>query len=150
MPRALASLPPPDLILILVASWSLLRGVREGILWGGLGGLFLGLVSQFPLGSHILLLVVLALLISLSQGSIYRSNLLFPLGVVLIASLVYNLSLILLRWLSASLSLSPPMWGDLFISVIFPQAFWNTFLTLLIYPLLRILHLATGPARLGW
>ncbi|MBI2846178.1 MAG: rod shape-determining protein MreD [Chloroflexi bacterium] len=150
LPKAIAPLFSPDLVLILVASWSLLRGAREGIVWGGIGGLFLGIFSQLPLGTHILLLTFLASLISLVQPSIYRSNLLFPLVVVFLASLLYNLGLVLIGWLTFGANMTLAMRFELLISVIFPQALGNTFLTLLIYPLLRAVHTATSRARLGW
>lgn len=150
LPHLLPTGPKPDLVLILVLSWSLLRGTREGILWGGIGGLFLGLVSGFPWGSHILLLTLLAALLSLSQPSIYRSNPLFPLAMILLASLFYNSILILLRGLTSPVFLSLPILGTAFLSIALPQTLWNTALSFLLYPLLRLLHLATAPARLGW
>ncbi len=40
----------PDLILLLVVTWSVIRGVEEGALWGFVGGLLLDILSGGPLG----------------------------------------------------------------------------------------------------
>ena len=40
----------PDLMLVLVVAWSLLRGVEEGLLWAFIGGVLLDLLSVGPFG----------------------------------------------------------------------------------------------------
>lgn len=60
----------PDLVLVLVATWALLRGAKEGG-WAGLcGGLLLDLFSLTPFGLHALVLGVLGTLIGLGQGNL--------------------------------------------------------------------------------
>jgi rod shape-determining protein MreD len=40
----------PDLVLLLVITWAIIRGLNEGVLWGFIGGLFCDLLSGGPLG----------------------------------------------------------------------------------------------------
>ncbi len=40
----------PDLVLVLVVAWALIRGLDEGVLWGFVGGLCCDLLSGGPLG----------------------------------------------------------------------------------------------------
>jgi len=41
----------PNLMLLTVVAWSLLRGPGEGVVWGFVGGIFLDLFSRAPLGT---------------------------------------------------------------------------------------------------
>ncbi len=40
----------PDLVLLLVITWSIIRGVNDGTLWGLIGGIFCDLLSGGPFG----------------------------------------------------------------------------------------------------
>jgi len=136
----------PDLVVMLVISWGLLRGVQEGLLWAFIGGLALDLLSATPLGLSALILTLLTLLTSLGQKSIYRTSILFPLAVIFLATFGYNLAL-LLGW---QLLGRPALWGETFLEVLLPTGLLNTLVMLPLYPLLSWLHRRTGPERVGW
>lgn len=136
----------PDLVVMLVISWGLLRGVQEGLLWAFIGGLALDLLSATPLGLSALILTLLTLLTSLGQKSIYRTSILFPLAVIFLATFGYNLAL-LLGW---QLLGRPALWGETFLEVLLPTGLLNTLVMLPLYPLLPWLHRRTGPERVGW
>ena len=40
----------PDLVLLLVITWAIIRGLNEGTLWGFIGGIFCDLLSGGPFG----------------------------------------------------------------------------------------------------
>jgi rod shape-determining protein MreD len=80
----------PDLVLIAVVAWGLTGRARETMVWGLIGGLFLDLFSGLPLGASALILVLIAYLVSFLEGRFWEANLLLPLVVMLIASLVYH------------------------------------------------------------
>jgi rod shape-determining protein MreD len=86
-----------DLVLLLVVAITLVRGLREGIVWAFLGGLLLGILSPYvlPLGSYSLMLIVVAVLASLSQSNLFESNLIMPLAIGAIASIVFRIILLL-------------------------------------------------------
>jgi len=136
----------PDLVVMLVISWGLLRGVQEGLLWAFIGGLALDLLSATPLGLSALILTLLTLLTSLGQKSIYRTSILFPLAVIFLATFGYNLAL-LLGW---QLLGRPALWGETFLEVLLPTGLLNTLVMLPLYPLLSWLHRRTGPERVEW
>lgn len=136
----------PDLVVMLVISWGLLRGVKEGLLWAFIGGLALDLLSTTPLGLSALILTLLILLTSPGQKSIYRTNILFPLASIFLATLGYNLAL-LLAW---QLLGRPALWGETFLKVLLPTGFLNLLVMLPLYPLLSRLHRQIGPEQMEW
>ncbi len=136
----------PDLVVMLVISWGLLRGVKEGLLWAFIGGLALDLLSATPLGLSALVLTPWILLTSLGQKSIYRTNILLPLASIFLATLGYNLVL-LLAW---QLLGRPALWGETFLEVLLPTGFLNLLVMLPLYPFLSWLHRRIGPEQMGW
>lgn len=48
----------PDLVLLLVVTWAIIRGANEGAIWGFIGGLFCDLLSGGGLGLWTLALTV--------------------------------------------------------------------------------------------
>lgn len=64
----------PDLVLLLVLAWGLLRGTHEGSLAGLAGGLFLDLFTGMPFGINCVLLGTLGLVAGFGEGSFTRSH----------------------------------------------------------------------------
>jgi len=52
----------PDLVLLLVVTWSIIRGAREGVVWGFVGGICCDSLSGGTLGMWTLTLTVVGLL----------------------------------------------------------------------------------------
>jgi rod shape-determining protein MreD len=80
----------PDIILLAVVGWSLAGGDRQAMIWGLIGGLLLDSFSGLPLGSSAISLVLVAFLVSLYAGRVWEANLLMPLGIALLASLIFH------------------------------------------------------------
>ena len=72
--RALGG-PRPDLVLLLVLAWSMLRGLAEGTIGGIAGGLALDLLSAAPFGLHAALLGGIGSLTALGEANLYRGSL---------------------------------------------------------------------------
>jgi rod shape-determining protein MreD len=53
----------PDLVLLLVVAWSIIRGAEEGALWGFVGGVFCDLLSGSGIGLWTLSLTAVGLLV---------------------------------------------------------------------------------------
>ncbi len=51
----------PDLVLLLVVTWAIIRGLNEGVTWGFIGGLCCDLLSGGPFGLWTITLTVVAL-----------------------------------------------------------------------------------------
>ncbi len=84
-----------DLVLVAVVAWALTGRSREAMVLGLAGGLFLDLLSALPLGSTALALVLVAYVVSLTEGRLWGAHLLTPLGVVFGASLFFSAYMLL-------------------------------------------------------
>lgn len=132
----------PDLVLLLVLSWTLVGELQGGVVWGLLGGLCLDLLSAGPLGAAVLGLMLATFLAGLTEGRFWRSHVLLPLAVVLGGTLVYHLTLLLV--LSATGHGVP--WGVALVQITLPAMLLNTLLMLPVYTLVRGLHAFVKPA----
>src|SRR5512140_1465644 len=72
----------PDLFLVIVVAWGIVRGGGEATLWGLSGGLVLDLFSGVPFGMQTLGLGALGLLGDLMETNFFRSNVLIPLAAI--------------------------------------------------------------------
>lgn len=137
----------PSPVLLLVVSWSIVRGGVEGIWWGFIGGLALDLLSGGPWGVSTLALMLVGLLAGLAEVNLSRSNVLFPTAMILGASLLYDLlCLILLSLAGWRMALL-----DTFLVVILPTAILNVLLSFVVFPLvLGLNRLVGGGRQLRW
>ena len=136
----------PDLVLLVVISWSLLRGSKEGVIWALVGGIGVDLLSGAPFGTSALALLVLSLLAGMGELSVFRTHIALPLIATLLASLAYNLFfLLLLHMRGCSIA-----WADSLIKVVLPSTLLNVLLAPFIYRALYWLHRRTGPEEMAW
>ena len=121
----------PQLVLCWVICWAVVRGRGEAISWAVFGGLLLDLVSQLPLGSHLLALLVVTFLADLGHNFLQGSTFLFAATATIIGTLLYGALLQLV---------AGGGWGEL-VSVEFtriaPTALYNLAAMVPIFLLLR-------------
>jgi rod shape-determining protein MreD len=86
----------PDLILMMVLSWTMLSGLEEGVLWAMVGGILQDLIIGVPTGTTALVLVVIMFLSDLTIGQVGRNNLIFPPIAIAAATIIYQLLLAIL------------------------------------------------------
>src|SRR5919199_2723049 len=86
----------PDLVLLCVVVWAVLRGGREALPWAFAGGLLLDLFSGGPFGASALALVLVAFCASLAEGGIFRNAYTLPLLTAFWSSVLYRLLLLFL------------------------------------------------------
>jgi rod shape-determining protein MreD len=136
----------PDVMLMVVTSWSLLRGSEEGMLWALIGGLTLDLLSAAPFGVCTLPLLLVSFLCGLSQRGVFRFDFLIPILVIPVATLVYGgTTLILLKLLGW-----PVTWEEALQRVILPSILVNTLGMPIVYVVMRLLHRRTLHERMAW
>lgn len=109
----------PDLVLLVVLAWAIVRGPYEGAIAAFVGGLAVDALSSWPLGSHALVLLLVAVPLGWLAAPLARGNLVYPLVGTLAASALYGL---LLLGLAQALGW-PVQWGP---------ALWRTVLPLAI------------------
>ena len=134
----------PDLVLVLVVSWALLRGLQEGVVVALAGGMVLDALSGAPFGLGTVALVMTSALAGLSGGDALRASLSLNdrlLGamalrlviVVLATWIYYGLLAFFLRVsgevMSAGLALG---------QIVLPTAFLNVLIALPIYGVVRM------------
>ena len=135
----------PDLVLLIVLIGTLVYGLRPGLVWAFIGGLFLDIFSGGPMGSSSLALMAATLVAGLGHRTLSRYNLMVPVGVVIAGTLVYSLVYIgILYGLDALSNLTGliafrhpvPIWAT-FQYVIAPSMLYNAILMLFFTPLLN-------------
>ena len=136
----------PDLVLILIIGWIILRGLGEGLVWALIGGVCLDLVSGAPFGVFTLTTLLVALAANLSHGRVFGSSIVLPLSLTFPLSLLFNgLALFFLTLLGR-----PIVWSDAFFNVLLPVAIFNTAVMMLVFPLLFLLNRIMNPQPLSF
>jgi len=129
-----------DLPLLVVVSWSLLRGPREGILWGFVAGLTVDLFSGAPFGASTLALIAVGALAGLGAATVFRAHVALPLLAMFLATIVYDLLFLLVVGISGY----PVAWLESFYRIILPSATLNAVLTPVVFVTMRWLHVRFG------
>ncbi len=133
----------PDLVLLIVLSWTLTGDSLGGVGWGFLGGLCLDVLSGGPLGATALGLTLAAYFTSLTEGRFWGSHILLPLAVALLGTLGFHL----VSLVSLAVTGHLVDWGGSLARVVLPSALLNTCLMLPVYYALRWVHAQVYPAE---
>jgi rod shape-determining protein MreD len=89
----------PDLMLLVVLGWTIVRGANEGLVWAFIGGLVLDLLSGGPIGAYILALLGVAFVGHQAWGEGLGTPLVRVLLLALVSALVYHIIiLVVLTW----------------------------------------------------
>jgi len=136
----------PELMLLTVVSWSLLRGAEEGALWAFGGGLMLDLFSGGPFGASALALLMVSFLASLLRGSVTRTSFWLPMASALAGTLFFQGLFLLVIQLTRGYV----PWADDFLQVILPSLAVNTLLMPVVFRAFSWLDRKTGREEIGW
>ncbi len=136
----------PELMLLMVLAWSLLRGVGEGLMWAFFGGMIWDIFSGGPLGASALALVVVSFVSGLTQGSVTRSSFVLPIGIALLGTLIYHSLFLLILQLARG---NVP-WLDSLFGVTLPSLAVNALLMPVVFQMLAWLDRKTGREEIGW
>jgi len=123
----------PNLMLLVVISWSLLRGIKEGSIWGLVGGLILDTFSSAPFGVSTLAMLAVSLLAGLGEMSAFRTHIILPPLAAFLATPIYHLIFLSLLQIVGW----PVAWIDSLLKIILPSTLLNTALMPLIYGAMR-------------
>jgi rod shape-determining protein MreD len=119
----------PDLILILVISYGLLRGVYHGACFGLLAGLFMDLLSGNVIGIGALVKMTAGFSSGLLEKTIFKDNLLVPALAAFFGTLFFE-TFDLIMHLSFHGNYH---FISAFVSIVFPQSLYNTLLAPVVY-----------------
>jgi rod shape-determining protein MreD len=135
-----------DLPLLVVASWSLLRGPREGLIWGFTAGVAVDIFSGAPFGAATFGLMAAGFLSGLGQSTVFRSQLFLPVLAILLATIVYDILFLLV----VSISGYNVSWLDRLLHLIIPSAVLNAVLTPVVFVIMRWLNTRFGREEMEW
>lgn len=135
-----------DLMFLVVLSWSLLRGDRDGMMWAFGGGLLLDLACGGPPGRFSIPLLVVAFIVELGSRYFSSQNLLVPLALSIALFAPYDLTHMLMLQLTGI----PQKWLEGLLRITMPSALLNAAFSLPVYIALRWLHLKTLGKRMEW
>jgi rod shape-determining protein MreD len=122
----------PDLVLVIVISYALLKGPYIGTNVGLFAGFFMDLVSGNIIGGGVLTKMVAGLTAGMLEKTIFKDNLLVPTIAVFGGTIIFE-TLNLVIQLSFGVNLA---FFYMLLHIILPMAFYNAILAPLIYQLL--------------
>lgn len=136
---------PPNLMLLVVLVWTVVRGIDEGLVWAFMGGLMLDLLSGGPLASMALALLAAAYLAGQSLGEEVGSQAVRLMILTVLGAVAYHLVLlILLNWSGHVVE-----WGSALVRVAGPSVLLNALIVPFLLPPLTWLERATGEEGLA-
>jgi rod shape-determining protein MreD len=136
----------PNLPLVLVTSWGLLRGSGDGLWWGLGAGLATDLFAGMPLGMFAAGLALSGGVAGLGERQVFRTNILMPALMIvantLLASLVTMGVMKVLDW--------PVYLVPALRTAVLPEAAYNLALMVIVFPLMTWLHRRTAGETISW
>ena len=122
----------PNTALIIVTSYALLRGSKEGAIVGGFAGLLMDIFFSKMIGFYTLLYLAVGLLFGRSQKNFYRENYLLPIIFCAISTVLFQAVLYITGFLFRGE-------GNLLyflFSVLLPELVYMAIVTILVYRIL--------------
>ena len=135
-----------NLPLLVVVSWGLLRGPREGALWGFLAGLMVDLLSGAPFGAATVSLIAVGFLAGLGETTVFRARIALPMIVMFLATIVYELLFLLIVRISGQ----GVVWLDSIVRLVMPSAVLNAVLTPVVFLAMSWLYARFGREEMEW
>lgn len=136
----------PDVLLLVVMSWALLRRSDEALGWAFAGGIAADLLSGGPFGASAVGLIVVALIARMAAGGVFRDRTVLPVVAAFVGTLafhgVYVLAIVFAGERVDAL--------DALFRLALPSAVYNAALSLLVYRMMAALDRRISPKALKW
>ena len=132
----------PNLVLVLLMVWLMLRGPKEAFILIAIAGVCIGLVDGAPLGTAVLALAPLVLLHEMRGAQLRESGLILTTLFLLVMTFTYNLTYFLVFALHGEAG----SLADAFTRVIIPTALLNVLALLPFYAILSLFSQETRRA----
>jgi rod shape-determining protein MreD len=127
----------PNIVIVLLVAWIAVRGQREAFYLIPAAGFMLGLLDSEPLGLAMLAFAPLILLTEVRELRLVESHLLPALGLVIVASLVYEGAILV----TLAVTGERTGWPGSVLNVLVPVAIANVLLLLPVYGAVRLASL---------
>ncbi len=119
----------PDLVLIMVVNYALLRGSDEGLIFGLCAGFFVDILAGGLIGVQVATKTLAGYTVGLLEKTIFKDNLLLPALAVFVATI----SLETLHFIMYMAFKVNNNFIDVMLNMIFPLALYNAFFAPFIY-----------------
>lgn len=126
----------PNLTLVLLVTWLIIRGQEEAYVLIPIGGVFIGLVDGALMGTALLAMAPIAVLQEVRGAQLNERGFPMALAFTLIMSLVYNFTYLLIFTLQGEAG----SWADATLSVVLPVTLINLAVLLPIYAAFAFLN----------
>lgn len=126
----------PNLTLVVLMAWLIIRGAEEAYVLIPIGGVFIGLVDGALMGTALLALAPVALLQEVRGGQLNEKGLLMAVVFTAIMSLVYNYTYLLIFTLQGEAA----SWVDATMRIILPTTLLNLAVLLPLYAVFAFLN----------
>lgn len=134
----------PDLVFLAVFVWAVLAPLDEAVVWAVVGGILQDLLSVAPTGMSAVGLVLMVFIVNLAAMQVYQVGLVLSLGLLLLGTLVQQLSTLILLWLTGY----PIDWLSDFAYIVLPTVLYNLIFIGPVYLFLRRIQRRTSGRRL--
>jgi rod shape-determining protein MreD len=135
----------PDLMLLLVVCWGLLRSLQDGLTWALLGGIILDLLSGGPFGATAICLAVACAVTRAGTMSISRDSPWLLASAGLLATAVYDAAYLALLRLTGH----PIPWSEGLLQVLIPCMVLNALAMYPVWWVMRWVHRRTVVEQMG-
>ena len=122
----------PNTALLIVTSYALLRGSKEGAIIGGCCGLLMDIFFSRMIGFYTLLYLAIGLLFGRSQKTFYRENYILPVIFCTISTVLYQAVL----YITGFVFRGEGNIFQLLFSVLGPELVYTAVVTILVYRIL--------------
>ncbi|SDZ80551.1 rod shape-determining protein MreD [Lachnospiraceae bacterium NK3A20] len=126
----------PNLLIVLVATFSFLLGDQQGLLLGFMVGLLSDIFFGPLLGFNALVYALIGFLAGKFQRILYVEDLGFPLLLIAVSDFVYSF----LNYVFLFLIRNRLFFGEFFLRIALPEMIYTAAISLIAYPLLRLLY----------
>jgi rod shape-determining protein MreD len=96
----------PDIVLLLLFAASMYTGLREGLMWLFVAGIITDMLAMDPLGANGLAMLPAVVLVGPARQPVFRANLLIPIGLMLVATVIHAVALCLIRGVTPDLTIA--------------------------------------------
>ena len=122
----------PNTALIIVTSYALLRGSKEGAIAGGFTGLLMDVFFSQMIGFYTLLYLAIGLLFGRSQKDFYRENYILPVIFCTASTIIYQAAI----YVTGFLFRGEGKFLFFLISILLPEIVYTAIVTILVYRIL--------------
>lgn len=146
LPRVQVGSVWPDVLLLVVMSWALLRRSNEALSWAFVGGVAVDLLSGGPFGASAIGLMIVALIAGVTAGGVFRDRTVLPIVAAFVGTLAFHgVYLLATAFVGQRIDVL-----DALFRIALPSAIYNAALSWFVYRVMAAIDRRIRPKSLEW